>query len=92
MSGARWVTGPVTSGGSQRLAHSILAGLSGWHRWGQWCAHFYVDGAQACDTPHGGYMGGYAVPARPKPAELAPSGVPYGKVCQRCLKLARLRA
>lgn len=71
--------------------HPILVGLHGWHRWSAWSAHFFVDGEQLCDTAHGNFMGGGFEPARPKPAELAPSGTPYGRVCQRCLKSVQAR-
>lgn len=69
--------------------HPILDGLNGWHRWSSWAAHHFVDGEQSCDTKHGNYMGGDFEPKRPNPAELAPSGQPYGKVCSRCLKSVR---
>lgn len=70
------------------VAHPVLADINGWHRWSAWAAHFFVDGAHLCDTSHGRYMGGQFEPQRPKAAELTPGGQPYGKVCQRCLRLA----
>jgi len=69
------------------VAHPVLAGLAGWHRWSNWAAHFYVNGAHLCSAHHGTFMGGHREPRRPDPAEVAPTGIPYGKVCQRCLKL-----
>lgn len=71
------------------MTEDVLKGLNGWHRWGAWAAHFFVDGKQLCDTHHGNYMGGNFTPARPKATELAPTGLPYGRVCARCLKLQK---
>jgi hypothetical protein len=69
--------------------HPVLVGLDGWHRWSSWSAHFFVDGVQSCRTLHGIYMGGGFAPKRPAPAELTPQGVPYGRVCDQCLKASR---
>lgn len=68
----------------------VYEGVRGWHRWGTWSAHFFVDGLQQCSTQHTFAEGGIARGLErhpPQPAELAPSGLPYGKVCQRCVKL-----
>lgn len=72
------------------VAHPILAGLTGWHRWSSWSAHHFVDGVQSCNTAHGNYMGGDFAPKRPNPAELAPNGTPYGRVCTRCLSATQV--
>jgi hypothetical protein len=76
----------IESGG---IGHPVLAGLNGWFRWSSWAAHFFRDGRQLCNISHGNYMGGNFEPKRPNPADLAPSGEPYGRVCQRCLRLSR---
>ena len=73
-------------------AHVASMAGAGWYRWGQWAAHYFVNGEQACSTTHsfaaGGFARGLSAQA-PKPAELTPHGEPYGRVCQRCLKVAR---
>lgn len=66
-----------------------LAGLNGWFRWGNWAAHYFVDGKQSCKTQHSYAEGGMErglEPQRPKVADLTPGGQPYGRVCQRCQK------
>jgi hypothetical protein len=79
-------------------AESVLRGVSpepinGWHRWGSWAAHFFVDGIQSCNTKHtygeGGIARGFS-PRTPSPVALSVHAVPYGKVCQRCLKASRV--
>ena len=55
------------------VAHPIMLGVNGWHRWSSWSAHFFVNGAQSCNTAHGNYMGGDFAPKRPTPADLAPN-------------------
>lgn len=72
-------------------AEEALAGLNGWHRWSNWAAHYFVDGEQECNTHHGNFKGSERCPKRPKPADISPTGIPYGKVCQRCLKLSKER-
>lgn len=57
-----------------------------WLRRGQWAAHAHVDGKQLCNTNHGRFMWGGRSPREPEPAVLSPSGVPFGRVCQHCLK------
>lgn len=72
-----------------------LAGLNGWYRWGAWAAHHYVDGKQRCNTQHSYAEGGRerGLPnSPPKRADLASNGVPFGRVCQRCLKLVGNRS
>lgn len=72
-----------------------FAGLNGWHRWNAWAAHYFVDGAQLCNTNHSYAAGGMArglPPVRPKPVDLSTHGAPFGRVCSRCLKLSRQRA
>lgn len=63
-----------------------------WRRYGKsWAAHAYVEGKQVCDTVHGKYMA-FKGSVEPPPlvGELAPSGLPYGKICELCRKeLAR---
>lgn len=75
-------------------AHSVFAGLNGWHRWNAWAAHYFVAGAQLCKTRHSYAEGGLArglPPVRPIPAQLSLHGVPFGKVCGRCRKLSALQ-
>lgn len=67
----------------------VFAGLQGWYRYGYWSAHFFVDGVQACNTKHGRFDAAKTEPVAPERAELTPEGRPFGKVCARCLKLAR---
>ena len=68
-----------------------LAGLNGWHRWGTWAAHFFVDGKQSCPTKHGNFMGRLLEPKRPNPVvDFTRQGEPYGRVCQKCLKRSRV--
>ncbi len=70
----------------------VMAGVNGWHRWGNWSAHFFVDGKQLCNSHHTYAEGGMArglPPNRPTPAERSPWGTLYGKVCARCHKLTR---
>lgn len=60
-----------------------------WQRAGQWAAHLYIDGETSCPYP-GSYVR-QAVPAAmkgkpPQPAPIGPHGIPYGRVCVRCLK------
>lgn len=70
--------------------HPVLAGLNGWHRFGSWSAHFFVDGRQQCNTAHGNFNGGQYPPRRPDPVvDFTPHGQPYGRVCQKCLKVVR---
>lgn len=72
-----------------------LDGLNGWFRWNAWAAHFFVDGVQSCNTQHAYAEGGMArglPPVRPAPAELtAYDRLPFGRICQRCLKAFRAR-
>ena len=71
-----------------------LVGLNGWFRWNAWAAHYFVDGQQACRTVHSYAEGGMArglPPLRPAPAPLSMHGVPFGRVCQRCLKVWKKR-
>lgn len=70
----------------------LLAGLNGWFRWGQWAAHFFVDGVQQCGTVHAMLNAGRREPTRPLPAELTTWGVPYGRVCAPCLKAFKRRS
>lgn len=62
--------------------------LTGWLRWGAWSAHFFIDGLQVCRTAHIFQKGDLGA-TEPKPAELSAHGVPYGRVCSRCLKLSK---
>jgi hypothetical protein len=62
-----------------------------WRRYSTWAAHAHVDGKQACGQKHGFYMGFRGSTEEPKIVDLAPSGLPYGTVCQRCLKIVRAR-
>lgn len=76
------------------LAPHVMVGVDGWHRWGAWAAHFFVGGQQRCNTVHSYAEGGMArglPPVPPKPVVMSPSGIPYGRVCQRCIKLAAQR-
>jgi len=52
------------------------------------CAHAYVDGEQLCNMQHGRFGITPRTPVEPYPVDLGPHGVPYGRTCQRCLKLA----
>lgn len=66
----------------------------GWMRYGvSWAAHYYVDGTHLCPTQHdfaeGAIARGMALPKEPVPVELTPHCVPYGRACQRCLKLVK---
>lgn len=70
----------------------VMVGVEGWCRWGAWAAHFFVNGAQLCKTHHSYAEGGMARGLPPQPparVDLSPHGVPYGKVCQRCLRFAK---
>jgi len=67
----------------------ILSGLEGWHRWSYAAAHYFVDGRHLCHTRHD--FAASLPPTRPDRAELSPSGLPFGHVCARCLKLSRER-
>jgi hypothetical protein len=55
-----------------------------WKRWGQWSAHLHDDEGQLCSTQHFN-------PTRKAPdvCELSPSGLPYGRICNHCLKTFR---
>lgn len=66
---------------------AYTAGLDGWFRWGRWSAHFFVEGRQLCNFAH--LFLRPSGPTTPKPAELSAHGVPFGRVCSRCLKLAK---
>lgn len=56
-----------------------------WRRYSApWAAHAYVDGKQVCNTQHGKYMGFSGEVTAPPLVELAPTGLPYGKVCCWC--------
>jgi hypothetical protein len=54
-----------------------------WMRRRQWAAHAFVDGHPICSNVRPGE------PPLEVVDELAPGGVPYGRVCQHCL--TRLR-
>lgn len=62
-----------------------------WKRFGNWAAHLFVDGAQACTTRHGHYKA--LREARPsfEPTVISAEGLtrhgtPYGSVCAQCLR------
>lgn len=71
-------------------ATPVFAGLNGWYRWGQWSAHFFVNGRQSCKTKHGRFphTDSSKTPP-PTSAELSRHGQPFGRVCMRCLKAFR---
>lgn len=61
-----------------------------WKRWGAWSAHLFEDERQSCKTAHP--MAGRREPAVLQGEALTEHGVPYGRVCPRCLKAyARLK-
>lgn len=62
-----------------------LVGLNGWFRWSTFAAHYFVEGVQQCATEHGKYMGS-CQPTTPKGMTLTPEKIPYGIICNRCLK------
>jgi len=68
---------------------ALFEGLLGWHRWGRGAAHYFRGGEQLCNYTHGIYAARGTAPRRPEPAELSGTGLPYGKVCSRCLKIFR---
>jgi len=58
-----------------------------WMRFGAWSAHLYEAGHQLCPTQHGRLRaGGGGVPAIGV-ATVGPHGIPFGRVCERCLKV-----
>ena len=62
-----------------------------WKRWGQWCAHLFVEDEQACTSRHGHYRGVHKPEAGWAPTvlvgdDLTPHGIPYGRVCSFCLR------
>ncbi len=67
----------------------VHAGLNGWHRYGQWSAHYFVNGKQQCHTAHGNFDGLKLPPKRPEVAVLSKHGQPFGRVCSRRLKVSR---
>lgn len=69
----------------------VCAGVDGWHRYGRWSAHFYVNGQQQCNTTHDNFKGRALEPKRPVPAVLTRHGVPFGRVCARCLRLSKVK-
>ena len=67
-----------------------------WGRWGGWAAHLFDGDVQVCPTKHGLYMRGQSCGPTPPKFDDAPAaqehGVPYGTVCQKCLKVWNARA
>jgi len=62
-----------------------------WGRWGQWCAHLFDGDRQMCSTAHGTFRGRNPGPTPPlfhRP-DLASSGLPFGRVCERCARAFR---
>lgn len=53
------------------------------------CAHAYLNGKHLCNMTHGRFKVMPTSPAAPYPVELTPSGWPYGRTCQACVKLMR---
>lgn len=68
-----------------------------WKRYGKygiWAAHAFVNDKQLCKTHHPmarglSVTGPDQAPTGPKDVPLSPAGLPYGKICARCMKLSR---
>lgn len=56
-----------------------------WRRLGKWAAHLFINGKQACNTPHDNFEG-HAEEHVLTPDEISSHGVPFGRVCARCKK------
>jgi hypothetical protein len=63
-----------------------------WKRWGQWAAHLFNEHGQVCSTQHGQFPGFDPTKTEPVVADLSPNGLPYGRICQRCLKVFHRKA
>jgi hypothetical protein len=57
-----------------------------WKRWGVWAAHAFVNGVQQCRTAHGHLTAG--THGTQTVVEPGVHGVPYGRVCGRCQRVA----
>ncbi len=61
-----------------------------WKRYTIHAAHAHIDGKQLCHILHGQRLWGSAGPREPDlVTDFAPTGLPWGKVCARCQKLAK---
>jgi hypothetical protein len=73
-------------------AGSGLAVAVKWKRWGQWRAHLYEDERPVCRYPSAQFRTGTMVAAGSGKlvvltgVDLSAHGVPWGPVCNRCLK------